>query len=220
MTSPCAVLFDLDGTLVAINPAKAELEELRADVAKRALDAGVAVSGRDILGMYQDVLLSLGFNHAVSKQIRLDIDSYETRWAYHRTVPKTTRLLGELRHGVKIIGIVTSNGAACLRALFDTKKLKEEWFDFSVTRDDSPLIKPSSSPLERACDLAVERCRDLREVWFLADSDQDEQAAVEFNRRAPLRVTFARIDPSAEVSHPTPCFAGLDDFIEELLLKR
>lgn len=220
MKRPCAVLFDLDGTLVDINPDKAELEQLRADLAKRVLNAGVGLRARDIFGMYQDALLSMGFDHPVSKQIRLVIDRYETRWAYDRSVPKATRLFGELRDSVQITGIVTSNGAACVRALFGSRKIKQEWFDFVVTRDESPLLKPSPAPLDRAFDLATQRVHDLLEVWFVGDSERDEQAADEFNRHAGIGLKFARIGPSAERSRATLSFVDLDKFIEEFLRQR
>jgi len=220
MKRPYAVLFDLDGTLVDINPDEAELEDLRADLEKYALNAGVVLRARDIFGMYQDVLLSVGFDHPVSKQMRQDIDRFEIRWAYDRCVPKTSRLLGELRDNVQITGIVTSNGAACVQALYHSRKIKKEWFDLAVTRDESPLLKPSSVPLERAFNLATECAHDLSEIWFVGDSNRDKQAVEEFNRRARPGVTFARIGPSTEESAAKQSFTDLDDFIKELLRKR
>jgi phosphoglycolate phosphatase-like HAD superfamily hydrolase len=221
MRRRCAILFDLDGTLVDINPDKEEVEQLRASLAKLALRAGLALSHRDIFGMYQDVLLSIGFDHKLSRKMRLELDKHETRWAYQRSVPKSTRLLGELRKNVQIIGIVTSNGTECVRALFGSKKIREEWFDFVVTRDDSMLLKPSAVPLKRAVETATERVHDLSEIWFVGDSEQDEKAANEFNRRVGLGLNFARLR-SSEASESkrvrvTPFYSNLDEFIEEFL---
>jgi phosphoglycolate phosphatase-like HAD superfamily hydrolase len=210
-----AVFFDLDGTLVDLNPEPAELEQLRGIVSNRALSAGVSVDDKSILKVYQRVVTERGFDHPVSKRMRLDLDAFETRWAQNRSAIKWgVHCLSNLCRKRYMAAIVTSNGLACLQALFHADKLKSEWFDFAVTRDNVPLLKPSRIPLEFAWHLAQQRSVDLSRGWLVGDSEHDQEATEAFNRYLGSKLTFVRVDGSLDWMSQSACYADLDGFLK------
>jgi phosphoglycolate phosphatase-like HAD superfamily hydrolase len=221
MSHRLAVFFDLDGTLVDLNPATTELAQLRKAVLQLAATAGISPESPSILGTYQQVVRECGFHHAVAESIRLALDAYEARWAQTRSVVKyDIQDLQVLRQKDYVLAIVTSNGMACLQALFHTKKLRAEWFDFVVTRDDSPLLKPSPMPLERVWYLARQRFPSLSKIRFVGDSKHDRDAAEAFKRSTTFDFTFTQISPTLQSGEPMLSYPRLGDFLQELLTEQ
>jgi phosphoglycolate phosphatase-like HAD superfamily hydrolase len=218
MSRRLAVFFDLDGTLVDLNPERAELEQLREAVMQLASTAGVLPENRSILGTYQQVATERGFYHAAAYRIRRQIDAYEIKWARSRSMGKyNVQDFIALQHKGYTLAIVTNNGMACLQALYQMNKLRPEWFDFAVTRDDSPLLKPSPIPLERACHLARQRCPNLSKILFVGDSEHDQRAAEAVDRSTGFDLTFVKIGPSLQQRIQTASYTNLDDFLQDLL---
>jgi len=189
------IFFDLDGVLVDLNPHPdpLEMKQLRDGIFRLAERGGIVIYSRSIFDMYRRVLESpkCGFRHTVAKLIRSDLDDYEVKWARNRSLTRcgVQCLEGISRRGY-VLAIVTNNGNACLRALFSAKKLRADWFDFTVTRNDCSLIKPSFVPLEHAFRLAQQQVPDLTRAWFIGDSATDRQASRAFNRNSDLELTF------------------------------
>jgi phosphoglycolate phosphatase-like HAD superfamily hydrolase len=218
MSGQLAIFFDLDGTLVDLNPEGTELERLRKRVLELACSAGLLPETRSIFGIYQQVVREHGFNGVAAHWIRRELDAYETQWVQTRSVLKCDiRLLSELRRRGYRLAIVTNNGMACLRAVFGTKKLTAEWFEFVVTRDNSPLLKPSPMILDRACRMAQQRWLDLYKVWFVGDSETDRRTMDSFNRETGFDFTFAKIGPPLQEGDQSPFYLCLDDFLKEQL---
>jgi phosphoglycolate phosphatase-like HAD superfamily hydrolase len=218
MSQRRAVLLDLDGTLIDLNPEPVELEQLRNEIFRLLSNAGVEVGEKGIFSMYQRIVTECGFYHPISKCVRNDLDTFEARWAHSRSIIKDgVQHISELRRRGYVLALVTSNGRACVRALFRGNKLRSGWFDFLVTRDDSPLLKPSPMPLDRACRLARERSPDLSRIWFVGDSKRDQQATEAFNCCSGSKLTFVRIGPPSQGASQTQSYASLDAFFRELL---
>lgn len=219
MSHRFVVFFDLDGTLIDLNPDFVNLEQLRETMIQLALDAGVSLDNKSIFNIYQRLVIQLGFDHPISKRMRLILDAYETIWARYRSVTKYgVQHLDKLREREYIIGIVTSNGTACLQTLFDANKLQPKWFDFTVTRDTCPLLKPSPMPIKYAYDLAKELSPCISKIWFVGDSKQDEQAIEAFNHDTGLKITFIKIGVLQEIGQ-VQSYSCLDDFFSKELLK-
>jgi phosphoglycolate phosphatase-like HAD superfamily hydrolase len=213
-----AIFFDLDGTLIDVNPDPIELEQLREKISDHLSKSGVPVKIKSIFDMYQRALVEYGFDHPLSKRIRFDLDNYEARWARSLSVIKSgAQRLGEFCERGYMLAIVTNNGMAYLRELFDARKLRPEWFRFTVTRDDSSLLKPFPMPLQRACQLAHQQSPGLSKVWFVGDSEQDEQAAKAFNQTNESKLSFARIGTLSQKAETVYQFACLEDFFKQLL---
>lgn len=200
MNDRCAILFDLDGTLVDLNPDKSELELLRANILNHAKDLGITLRNTSIFDIYQSVLEQYGFQHPVAKEMRSDLDAFEIGCVRESAVLKCQKQNFEALHELSSgLGIVTSNGSACLQALFGKNGLEEKWFQITVTRDDCALLKPSASPLEQAIRLANGICPNLVEVWFVGDSPSDKQAVDNYNRSSVQTINFIKVASCYEI---------------------
>jgi phosphoglycolate phosphatase-like HAD superfamily hydrolase len=177
-----AVLLDLDGTLVALDPPQADLERLRGRLLALAGRHAVAVAHRGILRIYDQLYAGLGAGHPALGEARALLDEHERTWAAHtaRTLlnPAGTAALDRLAGAWTV---VTNNGTACLRELV-SRGLVPAGHAAAVTRDAGLPLKPSPDPLAAALghrDGGV----------FVGDGDADEQAAAAYG--AGLR--FVRV---------------------------
>ena len=216
MKRKLGILFDLDGTLVDLNPDQQDLEKLRTSFITFASNAGVSLRSKGIFSIYQQVITECAFDHPVSEYMRRELDSFEKKWARYRSaVNPNTEFLGKLRGLGHILAIVTNNGTACVQALFDFDKLKSEWFDFSITRDDVTSIKPSSIPIENALDFINKGWRDISDFIFVGDSENDRLAVEAFNRKSALKIIFVKVESGLERGYDKEYCSSLCDFLKE-----
>jgi hypothetical protein len=107
------------------------------------------------------------------------LDRYETRWAAGTARPLVAA--GELARlaARRPVGLVTSNGRACVAVLRSRGLLPAGPWAATVTRDDCDALKPAAEPLVRAV-------RQLPSgggpVWFVGDSGHDRDAATGYRR--------------------------------------
>jgi phosphoglycolate phosphatase-like HAD superfamily hydrolase len=218
MSRYVACLFDLDGTLIDLNPEAAELEQLRNDVVHSATRGGVVVKSRSVFKVYQQVLIQCGFDSSTARAIRESLDGYETKWAQSRVVVKGgNECVQELKRNGYMAGIVTSNGRALLRVLFELGKLRSGWFDVTIARDDVSLLKPSSVPLQCAYQLLRKQSSEISKIWFVGDSDNDIGAANEFRRCAPVDFNFAQISSVSMLDHGFKSYPSINSFLKAVL---
>lgn len=195
-----AVFLDLDGTLIDLNPDLDELEVLRETLLVRAREGGITPSTRSILGIYGQALSESGFDDPAARRMREDLDACEVRWAQERSsILPGASVLSRARSLGLTLGIVTSNGRAALEALFEAGRLEPGLFDFSVTRDESPSLKPSPDPLRLAWERAEKAAGRLAAGWFVGDSDADAEAAGALRRAGEDRLRFLRVHSPGSV---------------------
>jgi phosphoglycolate phosphatase-like HAD superfamily hydrolase len=215
------VFFDLDGTIIDLNPEPLELEQLRTVVLQIASSAGLSHKTRSIFGAYQQLLIERGPQSGSAASVRKALDSYEVAWAKTRSVVKfDERCFYKLRSDCCVVGIVTNNGADCLRTLFNVAKLKAEWFDVIVTRDDVPLLKPSPVPLELATHRARQQFVALEKVWFLGDSENDRVAAGAFKSSNELELNFVGVGEHFLKSNYNVTYTSVSDFVDDFVSQK
>jgi phosphoglycolate phosphatase-like HAD superfamily hydrolase len=168
-----ALLIDLDGTVVSLDPPRDSLEKLRSDLVSLAGDHGIALSHHGIFKIY-DAFLASGVG-AVSAQAREIIDRYEVGWSHQSAAPLlAAEIAARLERAAIPTALVTNNGQACVSALRDCGKLTLP-YQVAVTRDD--LCPPKPSPEVIGVALASLQAEPGL-VHFLGDSVADS-AAVE-----------------------------------------
>lgn len=193
MSPRSATLLDLDGTLIGLNPLGSELEDLRYALIELGRKYGLTFEHHGIFKMYRDLARYKGVHHAACREARRILDLHEGRWALERAVALcSTEALLDIRAQGHILGIVTSNGRACLDALFRRGILHRELFSATITRDDVTAIKPDPEPLVRACALLKERFHTAT-IRFIGDSDDDALAAEGFKLREDAPLSFLRV---------------------------
>lgn len=169
------VLFDLDGTLVNLNPGRSALDELRNEVFEFAERHGVVPSTRSIFGMYEELRES-GLGGRASALI----SAAELIWAEESAVPLFD--LASIRPAVPW-GIVTNNGAAAVAALLDQGTLFDAPPVCVVSRDNDLPLKPDSAPLKRAIDLAG-GLSNFDSCTYVGDSAADAEAFEELKSQS------------------------------------
>ena len=172
------ILIDLDGTLVSLNPPRDELENLRKDVTSISRTFGVSLDTTSIFPMYRSVLALLGFDSAPAVSIRERLDQSEVLWS--RTTAQTLVARSVLEHAAEVrpLVLVTSNGTACVHALFGGDLLPNV-FTALVTRDDVADLKPAAYPIAEALRRAPTGCA-LAD--FVGDSAADRDSALAYEK--------------------------------------
>lgn len=184
-----ALLIDLDGTLVSLSPPRDDLEALRARLVQLASVNRVSVHHRGIFRVYASLYDALGAHNPVVAQARAIIEEHEIAWA--RTTAHPLLDAGGRAALDRFSGpwaLVTNNGMACVVALVE-RGLVPGTFTSAVTRDAGLRLKPSPEPLARA----FETIAGVGDVWFLGDSDADEEAAAAFSQPTGASLRFVRV---------------------------
>ena len=181
---PAALLIDLDGTVVSLNPARDSLEKLRSELVSLAGEHGVALGHHGIFKIY-DTLLASGAP-AASAQAREIIDRYEVVWSVQTATPLlSSEVAARLEQTAIPTALVTNNGRACVSALIGCGKLNLP-HQVAVTRDDLCRPKPAPDAIGVALTgLSVK----AGPVYFLGDSVADS-AAVEAYGDPSIRLTL------------------------------
>lgn len=185
------ILFDLDGTLVALGPPADELEDLREGLLRIARSAGVDPSSHSILQIYDALVQNGGRDAAPAVRARELLDAAEVSWADTATPLHAGWELPTLRNQGSLLGLVTSNGRRCVDALIANAKLPDA-FSGVVTRDEVTSLKPSAEPLVQGVAL-LESAGAVGPFLFVGDSATDEEAVHSFNARSRGAMRFVRV---------------------------
>jgi phosphoglycolate phosphatase-like HAD superfamily hydrolase len=191
-----SILFDLDGTLVALEPPADELERLRASLLDTAEAAGVVPSSSSIFSVYQELVDRCGVNASQVQRARELLDGAEEHWAENAKALHAGWELRRMRENGCSLGLVTSNGRRCVDALHAKGTLPRE-FTVTVTRDDVRLLKPAAEPLVRAIE-GLSGAETVTPCVFVGDSVSDQSAVRSLNEQAPGTMEFRRVGPGAE----------------------
>ena len=179
-----AVIFDLDGTIVAFNlDYKALRAEVRGYLIKMGVPGSVLSIKENMFDMLKkaDLLLTnAGKPASLRRQIREEslhlADKYESEAAgLTSLLPGALETLKTLKKKGLKIGLCTNNSERSTRFIIERFRLTE-LFDAVVTRDHVSQMKPSPEHCEaavKALDVSVS------EVVFAGDSPIDMQAAKE-----------------------------------------
>jgi phosphoglycolate phosphatase-like HAD superfamily hydrolase len=180
---PAALLIDLDGTVVSLDPPRSSLEELRSELLSLAGDYGVALGHHGIFKIY-DTLLASGQGLAAA-QARETIDQYEVGWSRQTAFPLLrAEVAARLEQTAIPTALVTNNGRACVSALHDAGKLTLP-YQVAVTRDD--LCPPKPAPDMIGVALTALRA-EPGPIQFIGDSVADATAVEAYGDPA-LRLT-------------------------------
>ncbi len=178
------LLIDLDGTLVALDPSREDLERLRSDLMSVCQTVGLQLEHYGIFPMYRAVLAQQGFDSAAARLIREMLDEREVTWAGRTARTLVAGNVLETVAELRPLVLVTSNGAPCVHSLFESGRLPRV-FVAQVTRDDVTDLKPSSVPITEALSRV---CTSSSFADFIGDSDADRESvmAYEANRNSSL----------------------------------
>lgn len=151
---PCALLFDMDGTLTA--------PVLDFDLIKEEM----GIAGRPILESLAEM------NSHARAAAEAILHRHEERAALESTLnPGCEQLLLWVRERNFPAALITRNSRASVERVFHRHELD---FDVVITREDG-LFKPSPQPL-------LEACRRLKvcaaDAWMIGDGSYDVQAGV------------------------------------------
>ncbi len=179
-----AVIFDLDGTIVAFNlDYKALRAEVRGYLIKMGVPGSVLSIKENMFDMLKkaDLLLTnAGKPASLIREIREEslhlADKYESEAAGQTSLlPGALESLKTLKKKGLKIGLCTNNSERSTRLIIERFKLTE-YFDAIVPRDNVSQMKPSPEHCEaaiKALDVSVS------EVVFVGDSPIDIQGAKE-----------------------------------------
>jgi len=179
-----AVIFDLDGTIVAFNlDFKALRAEVRGYLIKMGVPGSVLSIKESVFDMLRkaDLLLTnAGKPSSIIKEIREEslhlADKYESEAAAQTSLlPGALETVKTLRKKGLKIGLCTNNSERSTRLIIERFKLTE-YFDAITPRDHVSQMKPSPEHCEaavKALDVLVS------EVVFVGDSPIDMQGARE-----------------------------------------
>jgi phosphoglycolate phosphatase-like HAD superfamily hydrolase len=196
LTNGGTILFDLDGTLVALQPPTDELEQLRASLLSTATDIGFVPRSTSIFSVYQELVERCDVDSAHVRHARALLDGAEEHWAENAKALHGGWELRKMRENGLWLGLVTSNGRRCVDVL-QTKGTLPREFTVTVTRDDVRLLKPATEPLVRA----IEALTDVQRITpslFIGDSVGDEAAVRSLNEQSPGIMQFRRVGSGAE----------------------
>lgn len=189
MTVPEALLLDLDGTLVSLNPPRDDLETLRSRMIQVATTSRVPVAHRGVFAVYARLYDALGADHPVVELARAIIDEHEVAWADTTAV---ALLDGTGRAALEQFpgqwGLVTNNGMAAVAALVK-RDLLPGAYACAITRTAGLPLKPSPAPLAHASELTA----NSGEMWFIGDGEADQAAAAAFVRSTGAPLRFVRV---------------------------
>jgi phosphoglycolate phosphatase-like HAD superfamily hydrolase len=184
---PQLILFDLDKTLVDLAPSEAAWTGCNLRAQEVARNAGVAASnGMTAYDVYRLAGQRRGKGSPVAYELSRLLDRQEiefvTTWG--KVAPGVAGL-GRLRDAGHCLGIVTSNGRACVDALFSAGRLPKDLFSVVVSRDDVSGIKPSGEPIQVAWASVTQRRPRLSSGWYVGDNAKDREAVCQFSKQHP-----------------------------------
>lgn len=213
---PQLILFDLDKTLVDLDPGDPHWEEPNSRARDLVLKAGLKID-RDASAhaAYRIALSATGKDSPLTRALDHLLDETEVRLGKLYSKPIFVQQeLDRLRKAGHVLGIVTSNGSACLNALASNKSFPLSLFSVVVTRRDAPDTKPSPAPLVAAWREFNARQLPVSGFWFVGDSLWDLEAAQAYDQtRPPVQVTFALVGDRVPASkQPTNRFRDVNDF--------
>jgi len=156
-----AIVYDLDGTLVALD---VDWGAVRRRCVAVLEEAGIDTGGADIWELRQ-----LAAEHGLRDQVDEAIAAFERDGA---TTATRLPLADDLPHDVAV-GVVSLNAEAAIRTALEGHGL-DDHVQVVVGRDTVETVKPDPGPLLYALDrLGVDPGRAL----FVGDSDSDRVAA-------------------------------------------
>lgn len=161
------LLFDLDKTLVDLAPNDSAWADCDKRVTELALNSGIPVrEGMTVYQVYRESLQRKGNTSELTRDIARILDDQELAFvvSWGKPLPGLSRM-AELYEAGHCLGLVTSNGRACVAALSSAGRFPQNLFTVVVSRDDVSDIKPSSEPLHKAWGLAQRLRPRLSSGW-------------------------------------------------------
>jgi len=183
------LIFDVDGTLVSL---KVDVERLRSTTSRELTRMGFDMSYLNEGRHYtQDVIdrakleAETGLVHADFEVVRSNLnkalDDLEMDWnAQAQPIEDTPEVLGRLRSRSIRLATLTNSGRVPSDWLLRKHGLLG-YFDFTLTRDDVPAMKPRADGMLKAISMMG---FDREELLYVGDSVIDVLAA----RAAGLRI--------------------------------
>jgi len=193
------LIFDVDGTLVSL---KVDVERLRSITTKALVELGFDLSFMNEGNLYtQDIIdraklqVDAGLVKAdfrtVTSRLNRALDELEMDWnAQAEPIPDTAKVLAHLRSRRIKLATLTNSGRAPSEWLLKKYGLLH-YFDFTLTRDDVPAMKPRRDGMLKAISMMG---FPQDQVLYVGDSIIDVKAA----KAAGLRiasVTTGRYPP-------------------------
>jgi len=184
------LIFDVDGTLVSL---KVDIEKLRSTTARELVRMGFDTSFMDGGNLHTQEIIDRARQQVESGRVKADfsafrralngaLDAIEMEWnALAEPIPGTSEVLARLRDSNVRLATLTNSGRRPSDWLLTRYDLLR-YFDFTLTRDDVPALKPSPDGLRKAVELMG---LPVDEVVYVGDSVIDVRAA----RAAGVRVT-------------------------------
>ena len=152
------LIFDVDGTLVSL---KVDVERLRSITTKALVELGFDMSFMNEGNLYtQDIidraklqvesgLVKTDFR-TVTTRLNRALDELEMDWnAQAEPIPGTAKVLAHFRSRNVKLATLTNSGRAPSDWLLKKHGLLH-YFDFTLTRDDVPAMKPRGDGMLKA----------------------------------------------------------------------
>jgi FMN phosphatase YigB (HAD superfamily) len=145
-------IFDLDGTIVKMDVSPRQLSGARSAINSRLRKAGIQLQYdlRPLIPKIVFLCKMIASDRArtkVAKDLFSIIDEMETHPdGGLRINQDNVDLLRTLREREAPIGLITNNGKIGVLKALSKIGLREDFFDFLITRDDTALPKPFADP--------------------------------------------------------------------------
>ncbi|MGD0637086.1 MAG: HAD family hydrolase [Nitrososphaerales archaeon] len=176
------LIFDVDGTLVSL---KVDVEKLRATTARELARAGFDSSSMDTDRLHTQEVIDRARQQVESGAVKVEfepfraalfaaLDELEMSWnVLAEPIQGTGEVLDRLRAGNVKLATLTNSGRVPSDWLLKKHDLYRR-FDFTLTRDDVPALKPSPDGLLMALKVMG---LPKEEVVYVGDSVIDVKAA-------------------------------------------
>ena len=176
------MIFDVDGTLVSL---KVDLEKLRLTTKQQLVKMGFDVSFMEGNNLHTQEIIDRARAQVEAGGVKVSFESFraalsaalddiEMEWNFRaEPIPGTVGVLDRLRAENVKLATLTNSGRAPSQWLLRRHDLLRQ-FDFTLSRDDVPALKPSPDGILKAISLmGLPR----HEVVYVGDSVIDVRAA-------------------------------------------
>jgi phosphoglycolate phosphatase-like HAD superfamily hydrolase len=198
---PSVLFFDLDKTLVDLDPGDTHWAEFNKRAREMLAHEGIRIEPSTTAHQcYRAALMKTGADSRLTIALDTLLDEAEVTLVRSHSImlagsePETLRRLKNDGH---LLGVITSNGERCLEALERYHQFPRKMFSVLVTRRSASNIKPSPEPIEEAWRRAQSKRPLLKFGWYIGDSRVDLEALRASRAQVRRQLRFALISPSA-----------------------
>ena len=176
------LIFDVDGTLVSL---KVDVERLRSITMRAFVELGFDMSFMSEGNLYTEDIIERAKLQVEAGIVKMDfgvvrtrlnkaLDDLEMDWNMQaEPIPHTAEVLARLKSRSIKLATLTNSGRAPSDWLLRKHRLLH-YFDFTLTRDDVPAMKPRADGMVKAVSMMG---LPQKEILYVGDSIIDVKAA-------------------------------------------